>query len=48
MDPVAQNLLQFLPAANLSGSRFQGVPTEADDQDQFTVGWIIRLMTVRV
>ena len=37
MDPVAQNLLQYLPAANLSGSRFQGVPTEADDQNQFTV-----------
>jgi outer membrane receptor protein involved in Fe transport len=37
MDPVAQNLLQYLPAANLSGFRYQGVPTESDNQDQFTV-----------
>jgi len=36
MDPVAQNLLQYLPAAPASGL-YQGVPTEADDQDQFTV-----------
>jgi len=37
MDPVALNLLQYLPAANLPGSQYQGVPTEADDQNQFTV-----------
>ena len=37
MDPVAQNLLQYLPAANLPGSQYQGVPTESDNQDQFTV-----------
>jgi hypothetical protein len=37
MDPVALNLLQYLPAATLSGSVYQGVPTEANDQDQFTV-----------
>jgi Carboxypeptidase regulatory-like domain/TonB dependent receptor len=37
MDPVAQNLLQYLPASNLPGSQYQGVPTEADDQNQFTV-----------
>ena len=37
MDPVARNLLQYLPAAtNLSSSTYQGVPTEADDQNQFT------------
>ncbi len=36
MDPVAQNLLQYLPAANLPGSQYQGVPTESDDQNQFT------------
>ena len=37
MDPVSKNMLQYLPAANLSGSRFQGVPTGSDNQDQFTV-----------
>ncbi len=37
LDPVALNLLQYLPAANLPGSQYQGVPTEADNQDQFTV-----------
>jgi hypothetical protein len=37
MDPVALNLLQYLPAANLPGSQYQGVPTEADNQNQFTV-----------
>ncbi len=37
MDPVAQNLLQYLPAANLPGGQYQGVPTESDNQDQFTV-----------
>ena len=36
MDPVALNLLQYLPAANLPGSNYEGVPTQADDQNQFT------------
>ncbi len=36
MDPVAVSLLQYLPAAPASGV-YQGVPTEADNQDQFTV-----------
>ena len=37
MDPVSLNLVQqYLPAANLPGSGYQGVPTEADDQNQFT------------
>jgi len=36
MDPVSLNLLQYLPAAPASGI-YQGVPTESDDQDQFTV-----------
>ena len=36
MDPVALNLLQYLPASNLPNSQYQGVPTEADNQDQFT------------
>ncbi len=37
MDPVAMNLLQYLPSAtNASSSTYQGVPTEADDQNQFT------------
>jgi hypothetical protein len=37
MDPVALNLLQYLPASNLPGSQYQGVPTESDNQDQFTI-----------
>ncbi len=38
MDPVSQNLLQYLPApTNVATSVYQGVPTEADNQDQFTV-----------
>ncbi len=36
MDPVSLSLLQYLPAAPASGL-YQGVPTEADNQDQFTV-----------
>jgi Carboxypeptidase regulatory-like domain len=37
MDPVALNLLQYLPApTNVSTSQYQGVPTQADDQNQFT------------
>ncbi len=37
MDPVAVNLLRFVPAANRPGGLFQGVPAQADNQDQFTV-----------
>jgi hypothetical protein len=36
MDPVALSLLGYLPAAPASGL-YQGVPTQADNQDQFTV-----------
>jgi hypothetical protein len=37
MDPVAVNLLQYLPATNGPNSTFQSVPAKADNQDQFTV-----------
>ena len=38
IDPVSKNLLQYLPApTNAANSIYQGVPTEADNQDQFTV-----------
>ena len=37
MDPVARNLLQYLPAPTSQTAVYQGVPTEADNQDQFTV-----------
>jgi len=37
MDPVALNLLQYLPPSNVPGSQYQGVPTESDNQDQFTI-----------
>jgi hypothetical protein len=37
LDPVALNLLQYVPGANLPGNRYQGVPTGADDENQFTV-----------
>ncbi|MFZ3265673.1 MAG: carboxypeptidase regulatory-like domain-containing protein [Terriglobales bacterium] len=36
MDPVALNLLQYLPPANIPGSFYQGVPTQSTDADQFT------------
>jgi len=37
-DPVAVDLLRFVPAANLSdGITYQAVPTSSDRQDQFTV-----------
>src|SRR5271165_6352348 len=36
MDPVARSLLQYLPTANLAGSQYQGVPTESDNENQFT------------
>jgi outer membrane receptor protein involved in Fe transport len=35
-DPVAQDLLRFVPPANRPDGTFQGVPTKADDQNQFT------------
>ncbi|HEV2470357.1 MAG TPA: carboxypeptidase regulatory-like domain-containing protein [Candidatus Sulfotelmatobacter sp.] len=38
MDPVAVDLLRFVPSANRSdGLTFQGVPVSSDTQDQFTV-----------
>jgi len=37
MDPVAVNLLRFVPAANRSDGNFQAVPSKTDNQDQFTV-----------
>ncbi len=36
MDPVAVNLLQYVPPAGPNGM-FQSVPTQSDTQDQFTV-----------
>jgi hypothetical protein len=36
MDPVAANLLQYVPPANRADGTFQSVPTQADNQDQFT------------
>ena len=38
MDPVAQDLLRFVPAANRSdGVTYQAVPVSADTQNQFTL-----------
>jgi hypothetical protein len=38
LDPVAVDMLRFVPAANRSdGITYQGVPTSADNQDQFTL-----------
>lgn len=38
MDPVAVDMLRFVPAANRpDGVTYQGVPTSSDRQDQFTV-----------
>lgn len=38
MDPVALDMLRFVPGANRpDGVSFQGVPSLADNQDQFTV-----------
>lgn len=37
MDPVAVDLLRFVPAANRTDGTFQGVPVQSDTQDQFTV-----------
>jgi hypothetical protein len=36
-DPVAVNMLRFVPAANRAGGFFQGVPVSADTQNQFTI-----------
>jgi hypothetical protein len=36
-DPVAQDLLRFVPAANRPDGTFQAVPASADNQDQFTL-----------
>jgi hypothetical protein len=37
MDPVAVDLLRFVPAANRPGGLYQAVPASADNQDQFTL-----------
>jgi hypothetical protein len=36
-DPVAIDLLRFVPGANRPDGTYQSVPTSADNQDQFTV-----------
>jgi len=36
MDPVAVDLLRFVPQANRPDNTYQAVPTRADDQNQFT------------
>jgi hypothetical protein len=37
MDPVAVDMLRFVPAANRPDGTYQAVPTNSDNQDQFTV-----------
>ncbi len=37
MDPVAENLLNFVPTANVGGNQYQVVPTGTDNENQFTV-----------
>ena len=37
MDPVAVNLMRFVPGANRPDGTYQAVPASADNQDQFTV-----------
>jgi hypothetical protein len=37
MDPVAVNLLQYVPGANTANGFYQAVPSKSDNQDQFTV-----------
>jgi Carboxypeptidase regulatory-like domain/TonB dependent receptor len=37
MDPVAVDMLRFVPAANRSNSVYQAVPVSADTQNQFTI-----------
>lgn len=36
-DPVAMNLLRFVPGANRSDGSYQAVPVQSERQDQFTV-----------
>src|ERR1700676_1482161 len=36
-DPVAIDMLRFVPGANRSDGTYQAVPTSADNQDQFTL-----------
>jgi len=36
MDPVAVNLLRFVPSANRPDGTYQAVPTKSDDLNQFT------------
>jgi hypothetical protein len=36
MDPVAVDMLRFVPGANRPDGSYQAVPTSADNQDQFT------------
>jgi len=37
MDPVALDMLRFVPGANRSDGTYQAVPVSADSQDQFTI-----------
>src|ERR1022692_1198521 len=37
MDPVAQDMLRFVPASNRPNSNYQAVPVSADTQNQFTL-----------
>ncbi|HEV3304957.1 MAG TPA: carboxypeptidase regulatory-like domain-containing protein [Candidatus Sulfotelmatobacter sp.] len=37
MDPVAQDMLRFVPGANRAGGLYQAVPVSADTQNQFTI-----------
>jgi hypothetical protein len=37
MDPVAVDMLRFVPAANRGGNIYQAVPVSADTQNQFTL-----------
>ncbi len=37
MDPVAENLLNFVPSANVGANAYQAVPTGTDNENQFTV-----------
>lgn len=42
-DPVAIDLLRFVPGSNRPDGSYQAVPTQADNQDQFTVRWDHRI-----
>ena len=37
IDPVAQDMLRFVPAGNRPDGTYQAVPASADNQDQFTL-----------